>query len=132
MKHTFLLGLAWGLLFVLSILFGIALLEGVPDPFLSNASVVLVYLMVLPAVGFPVLYLSFYRWYKNPIGRALMTKAIGLAMLIGLSVFFHFNGSRVYSWAEEAQFMVFVLVCAGLWYQFLVFIKIRLQRKDHP
>lgn len=84
----------------------------------------LVYAMVIPATGFPALYLSFYKWYKNPIGRALMTKAIGLALLIDISAFFNYTKGQ-YGWAEEIQIVVFLLVMCGLWYQFFVFCKIR-------
>lgn len=84
--------------------------------------------MVVPATGFPLLYSTFFRWWRNPIGRALMTKAIGLALLVDLSVVPIILGHPDYEYPAWVQVFVFVFVCAGLWYQFIVFLRIRFGR----
>lgn len=112
------------------ILGGVLLLDLIPDRYQTAAAPWLVVAMTPAATLFPLLYLTFYRWYKNPVGRALMTKAVGLALLIDVSVWFQFMGENVTSYHEEIQTLIFLLILAGLWYQLTVFIKIKVQAKQ--
>jgi hypothetical protein len=78
-------------------------------------AIALVVGMVFPATAFPILYAT-RPWYRSLLGRALMTKAIGLALLVDLSVAHYFgllgdNGIT--------RLVVYALVFLGLWQQFL-------------
>lgn len=123
--HRFLGVLVTGLLFAGAVW---TLERVVPDAFLLTSAKWLIYGMVIPATGFPLLYLTFYRWYRDPIGRALMLLAIGMLLLIDFSAYFALTQGQ-YGWAAEVQFLVFVLVCGGLWYEFLTFLKVRIHAK---
>lgn len=82
--------------------------------------------MLIPANGFPILYSTFYKWWLNPIGRALMTKAIGLALIVDVSLAYSALGD--YPYREAVRTTALLLVMLGLWYQFFVFMRIRLDR----
>lgn len=105
-------------------LFALLLEVWVPDPLLRAVSDWMMFGMVIPATGFPLLYLTFYHWHRKPIGRALMTKAVGMLLLIDFSVFFALTNDQ-WGWAAEIQFIVFAVILLGLWYQFIVFLKIK-------
>lgn len=102
--------------------------RAVPDEALAAFAPWQVYAMVIPATLFPILYLTFYRWYLNPLGRALMTLAVGMLLLIDMSAYFNITKGE-YGWALEVQAIIFTVVLVGLWYQFIVFLKIRFGRK---
>jgi len=90
----------------------------------DKIAVALVVGMTVPATCFPLLYLTFYRWYAQPIGRALMTKAIGLALLVDISVAYMVLGDD-YPGREYVRLVVYSLILVGLWYQFIVFLRIK-------
>lgn len=90
----------------------------------DSVAVWLVVAMMIPATGFPLLYLTFYRWWAQPIGRALMTKAIGLGLLVDISVLYQVFGDD-YPGRDFVRIIVYALILVGLWYQFIVFIRIR-------
>jgi len=81
----------------------------------DTLAVALVVGMVLPATLFPLLYAT-RPWYRSLLGRALMTKAIGLALLVDLSVAHYFGllGNN-----GITRLVVYALVFLGLWQQFL-------------
>lgn len=91
---------------------------------LQIASVVEVFLMVLPATLFPILYSVFFHWWENALGRALWTKAIGLALLIDVSVLYQLFGHN-YFLQYHVQFLIFSLILTGLSYQLVVICKIK-------
>lgn len=101
----------------------------VPDHVLTDIAPWQVYAMVIPATGFPLLYLTFYKWYASALGRALMTHAVGLLLLIDFSAYFAMTKGQ-YGWASEVQNLIFLIVLIGLWYEFIVFLKIRLGKDE--
>lgn len=114
-------GVMGGLLLIL-------LLILLPDPWLFKASEVEVFAMAVPATAFPILYSAFFPWWKSPLGRALMTKATGLCLLIDASVLYAVFGDD-YPLREQVRFLTFSLVLIGMCYQSLVIIKIKVQAK---
>jgi hypothetical protein len=78
-------------------------------------AVVLVVGMAFPATAFPILYAT-RPWYRSLLGRALMTKAIGLALLIDLAVAHHFG---LLGDSGITRLVVYSLVFLGLWQQLI-------------
>lgn len=104
------------------------LLAVLPTRWLFDISAVELFIAIVPATLFPILYMSFFTWYRNPLGRALMTKATGLALLIDISCIYALFGDN-YPFREHVRFIVFTLVVSGLWYQLVVIIKIKVQQR---
>ena len=47
-----------------------------------------VFLMLLPANAFPIMYGAFWPWHKHPQGRAIFTLSAGLALLVDFAVLY--------------------------------------------
>lgn len=83
----------------------------------DTIAVLLVLGMAPPATLFPIIYGLSGPWYRTPIGRALMTKAVGLALLVDISLLYNWLGDDY--WGREAvRLTVFSLIFCGLWMQF--------------
>lgn len=106
----------------------IGVLSPIPPHWLYDASVVELFLMLAPANLFPILYTAFFPWWQSPLGRALFTKALGLMLLIDISVLYQLFGDN-YDLREQVRFIVFTLVLLGMSYQLVVIIKIKLQAR---
>lgn len=92
---------------------------------------VVLMLAVVPANLFPLFYLR-SAWYISPIGRALMTKACGLAALIDVSLLYMVFGSD-YTGRDLVRAVVFSLVVFGMYYQFGALLRIQhASRRDRP
>ena len=78
----------------------------------------------IPATGFPIVY-AFAPWRKSRVGRALMTKAVGIALLIDLSMWGWVTPWDVPDWVVIT---VFAIVVGGVWMQFLALVRVQLSR----
>ena len=120
--------LLWVLAGSLGLVLGVLLLDLIPDRYLEKVAPFIVLAMAPAVTVFPVLYLTFYRWYKNPVGRALMTKAVGFALLIDVALWFEFVGDDT-PYREAIKVLIYLLILFGLWYQLVVFIRIKLDAR---
>lgn len=83
---------------------------------------VLVLLAAIPATGFPLVYGVTSPWHRSRVGRALMTKACGLMLLIDISLVYMIFGDD-YPWRDVVRLTVYVFVTVGLWYQFYALLR---------
>lgn len=96
-----------------------------PDDLLVEIGTWVLIVMILPANYFPIFYTFAFRWWGGHLGRALFTKALGLALLLNAALFFRFFGEA--HWAEEIRFVAYTLVLTGMAYQSGVMTRIRLR-----
>ena len=89
---------------------------------------VLIATAAIPATGFPLVY-AFRPWRKTWLGRALMTKAIGMMLLIDISLAYRLFGDD-YPGRDVVRLTVYAFVIVGLWGQFLVLLSTPRQRAD--
>lgn len=96
---------------------GLASLFTLSDLALAHIAEWSVYACLPAANGFLLWYGTTRPWYRSQIGRALMTKAFGVAALFDLSAVAH-----AFAWQVPAEVAVLVIgtVVIGVWYQFLV------------
>lgn len=79
---------------------------------------VLLILAAAPAATlFPIVYGFTSPWHRSLIGRALMTKAVGLALLIDISLLYKWLGDD-YAARDIVRLTVYGLITAGVWLQF--------------
>lgn len=86
----------------------------------DTLATVLIASMVVPATLFPVVYAT-RPWYRTMIGRALMTMSVGMALLVDISLLYRFFGDD-YPGRDAVRLIVFGIIAAGLWYQFLALL----------
>lgn len=96
------------------------------DSTLFTIGSVLIFIAAPPATLFPILYAAWFPFWKNTLGRALMTKAVGVALLMDLAVAYFLFGDD-YALREAARVMTYGLIAAGLWWQLWSIVKIRLE-----
>lgn len=84
----------------------------------------LVIVGILPATLFPILYARWFPFWKSTLGRALMTKAVGMALLVDISVLYLIFGDD-YFLRELVRLVVFTLVVGGMYWQLAAIIGIR-------
>lgn len=77
-----------------------------------------IYVSTVPAVAFPILY-AFRPWWRSPIGRALMTKGVGIALLFGMSTMQLID---LYVMRPWMQAWIYLLVGVGITFQALVLV----------
>lgn len=88
------------------------------------------WLVIAGAIGqtaFALMYGFGTRWWRDPVGRALMVKAGGLALTLDLVTGFYIFGD--YPGRSWASLAVFGLVVLGAYWQLIVFVKIRWQHR---
>lgn len=95
-------------------------LSTVSDPTLMRIGEWLVYGSLPAANGFVLVYGLTRPWYLSQIGRALMTKALGVAALFDLSAFAQMSHVTI---PLRLTVIVVGLIVAGIWYQFLVMLR---------
>jgi hypothetical protein len=88
-------------------------------------SVVFMYLIAIPANGFPIIYGTFFPWFKSWLGRALFTKAIGIALLVDTAVLYQLLGDD-YPGRGLIRFIAFGTVLIGIYLQFFVVVYLKL------
>lgn len=89
---------------------------------------VLVWVIVVPAVLYPLLY-SFRPWTATPVGRAMMLKGSGNALLVAMiwarQVFGDYPGRPI------VLVVGFSLFSAGIWYLLLALLRSN-QAREYP
>lgn len=95
------------------------------DGILGTIAVLLLFSMLLPVNAFPVLY-AFSPWYGSAVGRALMTLAVGLMLLVDFAVFYRFVPGPTPDWLRV---IVYGIITAGLYYQFAVLVRYQFRRR---
>lgn len=88
---------------------------------LDMIAVGIVFAGVIPATLFPILY-GRSPWRRSKVGRALMTKAVGIALLIDFSVLYVLLGRDAPGWLRV---VVYGLVITGVWMQFVALVRVR-------
>lgn len=84
---------------------------------MTDTIAVLLIVAAAPAqTAFVILYGVGSPWWRSVVGRALFTKALALALLIDISVAYHFLGDN-YALREVVRLSVFALIAIGTWLQ---------------
>lgn len=96
------------------------------DASADNWAYFLVLLAVLPANLFPLLYGTSVTWWRSFTGRALMTSAVGMALLINITALYRVLGED-YVGRDVVRLTVYALVVAGTWMKLGAFL---MQRRD--
>lgn len=89
-------------------------------------SVVGQWLVIAGALGqtvFVLLYGFGTNWTRDAVGRALMVKGTGLALSLDVIAAFYIFGD--YPHRADISLLVFAMVVAGIYWQLLVFVKMR-------
>lgn len=97
----------------------------------DTAAVLLILVAAPAATAFPIVYGLTSPWYRSLLGRALMTKAVGLALLIDISLIYQWLGDD-YFLRNVVRLTVYSLIAAGVWMQCtaLVVEKVRARRSS--
>jgi len=83
----------------------------------------LLLLLAAPAATlYPAVLVATTRWHQSLIGRALLTKAVGLALLIDLSLAYRVLGAD-YQGRDAARLTVFGLITIGVWMQLYALLR---------
>lgn len=88
---------------------------------LDAIAIALIFIAAPPVTMFPIVY-AFRPWRESLIGRALMTKAIGLALLIDISIAYQLLGDD-YPFRNVVRVAVYALVVTGIWFQFIAMVR---------
>ena len=84
-------------------------------------AVTLVALMAFPATMFPIIFGLTGPWWRTLVGRALMTKSVGLALLIDISLLYTIFGDD-YAARDAVRLGVYGFILAGVWLQFIALV----------
>lgn len=87
---------------------------------------VIVWMAVIPATLFPILYAWWFPFHKSTLGLALFIKALGLMLLVDTTVAYTFldvNGDT----KEYISIIVTLIILIGMWWQLIAISKIRLE-----
>ena len=94
----------------------------------ADTAAVLLVLLAAPAqTGFAVFYSVTSPWWRTLIGRALFTKAWGLALLIDISLLYKWLGDE-YALRDVVRLTVYALIAVGAWLQLVAFL---VERRRH-
>lgn len=77
---------------------------------------------------FPIVY-AFRPWRQSAIGRALMVKAVGMALLIDISIIYNVLGDN-YPLRNLVRVIVYALIVVGIWSQFIAMLRAGKKRDD--
>lgn len=99
------------------------------NPVLDTIALALLVIAVPPVNMFPVVY-AFRPWRSTLIGRALMVKAIGLAVMVDVGVLGLVLGPD-YAARPYVRVVAFALVVTGIWFQFIAMVRApHMHRRD--
>ena len=96
----------------------------------DDLALYMVFAMAPAATAFPLLYGLTSPWWRSLVGRALMTKAVGLALLIDISIVYQFLGDD-YAARNAVRFAVFGFILAGVWLQFFALLREKWKARRH-
>jgi hypothetical protein len=85
----------------------------------------LAFAALIPATLFRILYAKWFPFWKSTLGRALMTKAFGMMLLVDTAVVFYLFPDIPPMVKQVAGFIMGILVVAGMWWQLAAIVKIR-------
>lgn len=94
----------------------------------DNVVIALIVIAAPAQTAFILLYGLGSPWWRSLIGRALFTKALGLAAIVDLSLAYHWFGDN-YFLRDPVRIGVFVVIAVGAWLQLTAFVKQRLERR---
>ena len=81
----------------------------------------------LPAIVFPLVYGFTAPWWQSFIGRALLTKAVGMGFLITVTNLFYIFGYN-YTSRDTLRFIGTTLLAFGLWFQATSLVLAKIQQ----
>ena len=81
----------------------------------------LVFLMVVPAVLYPILLGFFSRWWQTHVSRALLIHTIGFALLVAATTLTKLFGPN-YPGRHAVLLTILTLLLVGIWYQFIALV----------
>lgn len=93
----------------------------------TDVSLILIVAGAIPANLFPIFYGFRAPWWRSLLGRALITKATGLALLVDFSLLFSIFGD--YTYRDEARVVVYTIIVAGLWLQFIALLRTQRRKR---
>lgn len=96
----------------------------------ADLAAVLLVLAAAPAqTAFAVFYSFTSPWWRTLIGRALFTKAWGLALLIDISLLYKWLGDE-YALRDVVRLTVYALITVGAWLQLWAFVLEKRRRRE--
>jgi hypothetical protein len=88
----------------------------------ADTAAVLLVLAAAPAQTlFAIVYGVGSPWWRSLVGRALFTKALALALLIDISLLYHWLGDD-YALRDVVRLTVYGLIAVGAWMQFVALL----------
>lgn len=96
----------------------------IPDATLLTIVDKEIYAAAVPVTAFPFLYTYFFRWWKEPLGRALFIEGTGMCLLIDVSVAYRIWPSAATWHTIEIAFLIFTTVTLGMFYRLMVMVVI--------
>lgn len=88
----------------------------------DTAAFLLLCVAAIPCTLFPLVFGLTSPWYRSLIGRALLVKSVGLAMLVDISLAYRIFGAE-YQGRDVIRIGVFALITVGAWMQFIAIIR---------
>ena len=82
---------------------------------MTTAALVLIWAASVPATLGTLVYGTAAQWYRSLFGWALFTSSTALALLLDLSLLFHYWRTVELDVAERIALVVYALVCLGAW-----------------
>lgn len=94
----------------------------------AQLSTVVIYIAAPGATLFPLLYMWAAPWRKSLIGYAIVVSKIGLALLVDLSLLYHFIGPT-YPGHDQAVLGAFSLVVVGTYLYLAALLRVQIQKR---
>lgn len=95
---------------------------------IDDVALVLLLLTAPPSTLYPIVFGLTTRWRGTLMGPALLTKSIGLALLVDLSLAYRVLGAG-YQGRDVARVTVFALITVGVWMQ--TYALLRQKHREH-
>lgn len=93
----------------------------------DEAAILLIVVGAIAQTTFVLFYSFTSPWWRTLVGRALWTKATGLALLMDISIAYHFLGDE-YAWRDVVRLSVYGFIVLGAWLQLWAFVHEKRQR----
>lgn len=86
----------------------------------DTAAIILIVLGAIAQTTFVIFYSFTSPWWQTLVGRALWTKAMGLALLMDISIAYYFLGDN-YAARDFVRLSVYTFIVVGSWLQLIAF-----------